>query len=440
MKRSIALLVSILIFGLTIRLFLAPHNGYEFDIATNQGWGRSAVINGISSAYSEQVDGTMIPNYPAFSLMIFGAVAKTYEVLSDDFAPGGFLFKILIKLPAIFADLGSALLIFWLLKSMRDKRAGLIAALWSMLHPAIWFDSAVWGQTDSIFTFFSFLSIVLLARGKYTWGGMLAILSLFTKVQTIMFAPIMLLLALQEPKKTYRAVLGGLGVAIAILLPFIVAGVWDEPLGVFFTSVGFDKSLTVNAYNFWWSQFPDGVGGIKDDQLFENLITYRSLGLIAFGFTYALVLYRLALTLASAKVEKVRLEAVLVATALCSLSFFLFNTEMHERYLFPFVVIGLPLPFLRRDYIVPYIGISIAFCFNLVGVLPFTAVDKFFFRVFPGWDSFMASLSVFLFFTMSYRAWHTSLKPALTLNQVLSKKLPHRVLLWNKGIREWLAQ
>jgi hypothetical protein len=71
LKHPAFLLTLILLLGLGLRLSLAWHSGYEFDVGTNQGWGRSIVVNGFTTSYTEQVEGTMIPNYPPFSLLVF---------------------------------------------------------------------------------------------------------------------------------------------------------------------------------------------------------------------------------------------------------------------------------------------------------------------------------------------------------------------------------
>lgn len=411
-KRTSLLLGGILLFGLLLRLVLAPHPGYGFDLGTNQGWGKSVVFNGVGTAYEKQVDNTMIPNYPPLSVEVFGGAAWFYKLLSPEFTSGTTLYRIVIKLPFIFADLGMALALFFVVKKLRSERAGLLAALLFVLHPVAWFDSAVWGQSDILFSLLSFLAVVLLAKERFWIGGALVALALLTKVQAVIFLPIIGLLLLQKPWQLWKSLLGGLIATAVVTLPFALRGTLTSILDPYLSAAGFYPDLTFNAYNFWWSMFPDGAGGHKDHDVIVGFLTYRHAGLVVVSILYAVILWRLWRTLRTRKQVTLRIEAVLTASALCVFAFYLFSTEMHERYLFPLMVFGLPLAFLRRENMMPYVVASLCMFVNLLGVLPVTSIDRWFFSFFPGLDVFVASVSVFVFFLWLYRAWYAGLRPA----------------------------
>lgn len=413
MKHPYLLLLNILLLGLCLRLGLALHKGYEFDVGTNQGWGRSVVENGLGTAYEKQVDGTMIPNYPPFSLAIFGASAYLYRLVSPDFAPHTPLFRIIIKLPAILADLSIAATIFFILKRVRGVKEGLLAALLFVVHPAVWFDSTVWGQTDVLFSLFAFFTVLALATERLWLAGALAALSLLTKVQVIMFFPLFAVLALRFPLRLYKPVIAGSAVIAALFLPFALEGTLRQAVDVMTHSVGFYTDLTVNAYNFWWSMFLDNGGGRHDTDAFMGALTYRQFGYLTVGMLYLIILWRLWRVLLTSSAGKVWVEASLTAGALCAYAFFVFSTEMHERYLFPLMVFGMPVAFLRRQYAVPYLLASVGFYFNMAGVINYTPVDTWFFQTFPAWDAFIGSLHVFVFFLWLHRALRLSLRPAV---------------------------
>ena len=84
-------------------------------------------------------------------------------------------------------------------------------------------------------------------------------------------------------------------------------------------------------------------------------------------------------------------------SALLSAAFFLFLTQMHERYLFPFVVFGVPLCFISKKVAAAYWGMVIAFTVNLMGIMPLTSIDKAAFREFDALDSFVAGTQMWMF-------------------------------------------
>lgn len=414
MKNSTVLLINILLLGLVIRLGLALEKGYEFDMSSNQAWGRSVVVNGLGTAYEKQVDGYMTPNYPPLSLALFGGAAHIYRFLSPDFSRDTALYRILIKLPAILGDLVAAATLFYLLRGLRGTKEGLLAAFLFVIHPAVWFDSTVWGQTDILYSLLSFFTVLSLVSGRLWLSGVLATLALMTKTQAIIFFPLFFVLAACRPRKLYKPILTGIITIAAVLLPFALQGQMVKVWHVLVGSVGFYTDLTFNAYNFWWSMFA-GSGGHHDTDLFVWPLTFRLVGFLIVGLLYAIILWRLVRTLLSSG-RTSWMEPALTGGALCTYAFFLFSTEMHERYLFPLMLFGMPLALLRRDNVALYLFASIAFYFNLSGILPYTFLDKWFFTVFPGWDAFIASLHIFLFFLWLYRACHTSLKPQKPLN------------------------
>ncbi len=435
-KHPFVILGVIVIAGVALRLGVAWHEGYRFDVDTNQGWGKTVVLQGWATSYTSQVDGTMIPNYPPFSLLIFGVVTKIYQLFSPNIESGTMLFRYLIKAPAMLTDVGCAIVIFYIFRRLKRPQAGLLAAAVFLFNPAVWFDSAVWGQTDVIFTFFILLSMVMFVRNAQMFGGMFAAFALFTKVQAIMLAPLLGMTALLSPKNFYRSVVGIILVGGVISLPFILLGHGMQLWSVFSSSVGFYARVSQNAYNFWWAMFLDAANDMNDVDLFAFGLSYYRMGLVCMTVLYGIILARFIPTWLRAHNESARYEAMFAAATLCSLAFFLFNTQMHERYLFPFLLFGVPLPFFRRQYAAPYVAISLCMYFNLAGVLRYTEFDMFFFRVFPGWDAFIASLSVFCFFVMFWQAMKTSLKPSAVRKSSLRKQLQAYYLY----IRKWLPR
>lgn len=402
-------LSSIVLLGFMLRLLVAFHPGYGFDVGTNQGWAWTGAMNGVTTSYTEQVNGTMIPDYPPFSLMIFTAVGNIYHLFAAERDTHPLLFRILIKLPAITCDLLLIVTLFFLMTWLKNKRIGMLAALIAALHPAIWYNSAAWGQTDVIFTFFIVLSLHALARNRSTLGGALGALALFTKLHAIAFYPLLLLATQFRPRAILRSIGGGLILFAVIFTPFFFAGTGLLALQSFTKVIGSYQVISANAYNFWWALLDGTAWSRPDTQALLGPLTYRHVGLLIVLLAFLLVLRPLWNFLRKTDHPRARMEALLAAGAVCAFAFFLFNTEMHERYLFPFTVLGLPLIFFHKSYWLPYWGATIAYLLNMMSFLRAPDAIGWLFDTFPTIDSAIAALQVVLFVLLLVRVRRYSL-------------------------------
>jgi len=204
--RRWAVLAAVLALALAVRLPLAPHPGFEPDVAINKGWATSGARLGLARSYVEQVGDTMLPNYPPLGLAAFVAVGHVEERLPPADARGAWpSFQVLIKLPAIAFDLATAVLLALVVGRLASPRAGLAAALLHALHPAVLYDSAVWGQVDSIFTFFSLASLSALALGRGALAPPLLALAVLAKPQGLILGPLVVFALLRRASRRSHA-------------------------------------------------------------------------------------------------------------------------------------------------------------------------------------------------------------------------------------------
>lgn len=409
---AVFLPAGIIVLGLAVRFALAPSPGLEYDVSTNQGWGKSAVELGLAQSYVEQIDGNMLPNYAPFSIMIFASAAYVQKWFFGGFDDAPLSYLILIKLPAILADVLTALLFYFIIGRWKGWRAGSIAGMIYALHPAVIHNSAFWGQTDSIFTFFLVAGAATFVARHYVIAGAFAALALLSKMQAVALMPLFLLLFLQGGRRAFwEGLLGGVLLAAPILMPFLLGGTLDDVLRVYVHSVGYYPIVSSAAYNFWWALFADEAGNIQDTVALLGPLTYRHVGMLLFGSSILYVLAVLRPYLRPTPDSYRTLPGIFLAGAYMSLAFFLFNTQMHERYLFPFVAFGLPMAFIDRKGAILYALVSINFTMNLYGWLHATTFDRRLFELFPAFDVLIASLQVFLFlqftrYILVYRKTH----------------------------------
>ena len=315
------------------------------DLNNHVDWGIRFWEYGPEKFYKANVWSFTWPNQPPGTIYMFAGIRKLFEWVFSFFwflninipvFPSNVmlffeknLYQALLKFPAILADLGIAYLIYKLLKSKKEKVA-IAGALIFLANPVIWYNSTIWGQTDSIINFFALLSVYLLLNKKLPLALVALAVSLYIKVSLAILVPVILVFALRQRhslKSWILGVLAALSVFILPSLPFIV----DKNPFVWIYEIYKDKVLTqqlhvitANAFNLWAA-----IAGIHErpDSTLLGPLPYRTWGNILFGASFIPAIYLVF--------KKQTLNTLVWACALVSFSSFMLATNMHERYIYP---------------------------------------------------------------------------------------------------------
>jgi Gpi18-like mannosyltransferase len=381
----------VLVLGLGFRLWFSPAKGYEGDIWTFQCWAKSAVRFGVAEAYERRVHGAMLPNYPPLSMLILTATGWFYHlVFSPSFEIDGALYRVVIKLPALLSDVAIAALVYRLLRQKGLPRPWLAAAIY-LAHPAALYDSAIWGQMDSLYTAFVMAAFVFFLEKRFALFGALLACAALSKAQTVVFLPLAAVLALTAGwRNVVRATLAGSAVVACVLAPFVWGGVLESVKNAYTGSVGFYPALSSNAYNLWWALYGDRAMTIEDTAATWLHATSRSLGWAMWGLCVAYAIAVVVWRFRSRRVHDGTL--IFFAASICAYSFFVLNTEMHERYLFPLVAFGLPVAAAWPRFRGPYAVSTLLYFANMLAVLRWTDVDGRLFETFTALPVLIATL------------------------------------------------
>ena len=365
----------ILFFAIVFRLFLAPIIWHP-DINNHVDWGIRFWEYGPAKFYTANVWSFTWPNQPPGTTYLFAGVRKLFEGVFDviwminvkipafpsiiaSFSETN-LYQGILKLPAILSDVGIGILIYKILKKLgkTEKVATWGLALW-MINPAIWYNSAVWGQYDSVINFLALLSFYLLSEKKLMLSLLILAISLYTKASLLIFLPIYGVIAIRQKynwKKWFLSIVITLGVIALLTLPFSKG----EPftwLFYLFKDKIFAHQLqviTANAFNLWTV-----IAGIHErPQTLPFLcLTYQYWSYIIFGIAYLPLLW--------ISYKKQDLKTILWVLALTAFSSFMLLTNMHERYLFPLFPYLTILAASNSVGLIPYFLISILSLLNL---------------------------------------------------------------------------
>ena len=326
--------------ALAARLPLVLSPGYLFDVRLFARWGKSAVEFGLAPSYLRQLDNNLLPNYPPLSLILFAGAGEAYKWLFGPMYDVGLPDCIaFLKLPAIIADVLTAVLLFFIVRRLRggDSAAAVTVGTIYALQPGVLYESAVWGQVDSLFSLAALAALAAVLAKRWTLAGALAVLAILTKFQAVVILPTVVVVCWLERGAMKRAAIGALLAGGLVLVPFLSVPALKAIAGVYLNSVGFFPMLSASGYNAWVALFGLAQRERPDSGLLFGFITYRHMGLLLFGSC------ALALPLVCVKKFREGLRAptkgtmIFVVPALTTYAFFLFNTEMHERYLFPLI-------------------------------------------------------------------------------------------------------
>ncbi len=398
-------LVLILVTGLCVRLSYIAVPGHWWDTAVDQNWMQSAVQLGIGPSYQKQVRGDTLPQYPPGWLAVMSVggyaykafVSQQYHVMQP--AHLGFA-----KAMPVFADLASSLLLYLLIAGWKGKRAGVLAAFVYALHPAVVYNSVIWGQTDSLHTAFVLLAALGCVRGRWALAAAAAAFACLIKPQAIIYLPLLLFIMPLRFGPVLDVFNGTAIATLLTLMPTWFSGTLDRVMGVYLSSADHMKHVSWNAYNLWWAILGSNAWNLAASDEFLGLLPYGRIGLVLFGSCYLLLLVA-----HRARLRRMPLTGeggdLLTALAFVTLAFFLFSAGVHERYLFSFAAFGMPLLFTGRRGIAIYCGASIVLFFNQLMVLPGSVTGGMLSATYQGLPVLLSMLLLSVFGWFAWAVW-----------------------------------
>ena len=232
----------------------------------------------------------------------------------------------LIKFISYPFELGSALIAGALVRSFdpRPERAALaFAATW--LAPSVLHNGALWGQCDSIWTFFLLLSLLLLARDRPGFAALAFGAAISVKLQAVFLGPLLLALAIRRELPWPWLAAAPL-VYVVIALPELAAGrPLADVLTIYLDQAGAYRDLSKGAANLYLL-IPNGLYG---PGVVVGLVATTAAGL-AFATWVG-------------RAQRLPVEHLLLAAALSLALVPFLLPKMHDRYFYPFELLVLTL-------------------------------------------------------------------------------------------------
>ncbi len=335
LKESNSLLV-ILASAFLFRLFLANFGTLHLDQGTFIAWANQLSNYGLKNFYTGWSD--YFPGY-LYILWLLGIISKYISGLDI----------LLYKLPAIIADILTGFLIYKAVLRLKDKNAGLIAAILYLFNPAIFSNSSLWGQVDSITSLLSLLSVYYFPLNVYISAVALALGTLVKPQAAFIFPAFLYLMVVNKSKikDILSFILTGLSVFILGFIPFNnQSNLLNFIISRFDISANQYQYGSVNAFSFW------GLFGFwkPDSSIFP------------IGVTIAILLSIFVVLVVTFKRPK---GGEYLISGLLYLITFMFLTRIHERHMLPTFAPLLVSASLAPIVLLPYMVLSLTYLANL---------------------------------------------------------------------------
>lgn len=349
--------------ALSVRLLSAAlSKGFDSDTACFAFWADRIVQTGPGGFYSPQVFTDYPPGY-MYILWLLGGVKELFHL--EYYSVPHLL---LLKLPSIAADMACAWLLFRETSRKSSRMQAFFLCMAYLFHPAVILNSSVWGQVDSVFTLTIVVMCLCLIRGKMLFAYIAFGVGLLIKPQMLLFSPVLLAGILDWvflEKFTFRNLFRQLfhffcaaAGTVLLCLPFGPENVWNQ----YFSTIASYPYAAVNACNLWGFL---GLNWVSQDDTFLG-IPYRVYGAAAIVIVVVLVL------LFSLRCRRYK-EKYPFLGALVILGIFIFSVRMHERYMYPGLLLLLFAYAYRPDRLcfLCYGGFSLMHFLNTAQVLFF---------------------------------------------------------------------
>jgi hypothetical protein len=421
----------ILLLGLAVavRIPLLPAiahlPGNYSDIACWRAWAEAIHEHGLRNIFR-----TTDTNYIGYQYFLW-MVSAVYGLISPGFDTSSKTLDILLKTPPVLFDVALVWLVFTVSRRLLRANPQVVAAAHNQfpflshlplpldtalalapatlvaLHPAVLYDSAVWGQTDSIITFFMLGAIAAIAMGNAGFGLFLWAVGFAIKPQPVFILPILLAFVWWQWRwKGIARGLLGLSAGLALMLGYWLAyGQWNEIRNVYQMLFKPEPTLSLQAWNIWWFKVLHGdpspgssalaIGGLHLSYSVASMLLCAVAGLLS------LIYLR----------RHLDLTGLLEASAFMAFAFFMLPVSSHERYGYPLLGLLAPVLLVKPRWLFLYIPISATFFTNLYVVAPINEALSGR-LVYSPFTELVAALNVFMFGFLVARLAAVSLRPA----------------------------
>jgi Gpi18-like mannosyltransferase len=354
--------------ALAVRVALMPFHAYLPGVSMDEqiwmSWMQAIHQHGVLNVLR-----TTSTSYVGYHWVLW-ALSLMYTSAGGSYAQPGVGLHLLVKTPSILGDV-LLIVVTWhataalLSDNEHRRRLALTAAAVIAFQPAVVYDSAIWAQTDASISVAMLAALVLAARDRPASAWTVWTIGFLIKPQPVLLLPVLLVLTLRTSGAPglLRGVSSVAAVTALVVGPWVLHGDTHRVTAAYGALMGSQYGrLSASAWNMWWFADRFGHAAPADRFTVVPLLTYRLI---------SLVLSLGAGTIAAGYLwVRCDLRRALIAGAYMAFAFYMLPMSMHERYLFPFLVLLLPVAIVERRWLWLYVPASATLFLNMYVVAP----------------------------------------------------------------------
>lgn len=254
---SLIVFVGCLAAALAARIVLGMNvSGYTVDISCFRAWSLRMASMGPADFYAPDY----FCDYPPGAMLLLWPIGLLLGAVGSNEA----LSLLVVKLPGILCDMAGAVCLYAFAKKRLGSRTATALGCLYLFNPAALVNGAAWGQMDSVLALVLLLTTLSALQRDWKKALPLFAVAALLKPQALLFAPIggawlLLCLATDQPterQKRLKQIGMGLGIALAaalaIVLPFSVHQRWDWLFSLYGDTLSSYAYATLNTANLYY--------------------------------------------------------------------------------------------------------------------------------------------------------------------------------------------
>ena len=368
---------SIIAVAMLLRVYLSTKiQGYMVDVNCFLSWGHTFATVGPTRFY----EATSFCDYPPLYTYILGLNSLISDAVGANEATRQLIFRFV---PSLCDVTACAVLYYIAVKKQKINRLNtLFFIILLAFNPATIINSAAWGQMDSVLCLLMMLVALFAIDGKWIAALPVYVISVLVKPQALMLGPlglVYIVLIFIRNKNSRKQILAAIGVSLAVfaagVIPFSINQKADWIVRLYGNTLASYPYATINTANFYyilggnWSKVEAAAHYLAPIMLCLFSLCYSGWwfirvrgrknrlieSIIGCIFAAVFVVYALAgaswawvggtamvfsfVIILSPAIREGRINLLTYLGALLYILLYVFGIKMHERYLFPAILL-----------------------------------------------------------------------------------------------------
>ena len=245
---------AILFFALLLRLIISWFvEGYMVDVNCFRSWGHTMASVGPAGFY----EATSFCDYPP----LYTYILAFNSIVSNLFGASEQVSRIAFRLIPSLCDLAGCWILYRMLSGMKALagRSCFLFLVFSVFNPATILNSAAWGQMDSALCLLLLCVAIYAVQGKWKAVLPLYVVAVLIKPQALMLGPLGLAYILMtwiRNKAARKQIIIGTGISLLVffagIIPFSIYQKWDWLIQLYIKTLGSYPYATVNTANLYY--------------------------------------------------------------------------------------------------------------------------------------------------------------------------------------------